>query len=138
MNGWCRDWIGQAAWASRESSENIRDLGSVGGSFSGQEGFRVLTASQWQSAANLISFKLYTAKLLKHETDPIKGINRKTAKDILILKQFQSSKNPKSKLLETRRKTIWSWLSSVKLLQRHVGKLHYNEYVWLWTTHNLG
>ena len=44
--------------------------------------------SQWQSAANLISFKLYTAKLLKHETDPIKGINRKTAKDTLIWEQF--------------------------------------------------
>ena len=102
---------------------------------SGQEGFRVLVASQWQSTANLISFKLYTAKLLKHETDPIKGINRKTAKDIPISEQFQSTKNLKSKILETWRKTIW--LSSVILLQQHVGKLHYNEYVWSWTTHNL-
>ena len=78
--------------------------------------------SQWQSAANLISFKLYTAKLLKHETDPIKGINRKTAKDILISEQFQSCKN-----LKCRNKTKDNMII---VCSNPVSKLHYNEYVW--------
>ena len=118
-------WMaGVEIWLAKRpepQERSIRDLGSVGGSGAARRD-SYWPLSQWQSAANLISFKLYTAKLLKHETDPIKGINRKTAKDILILEQFQSCKN-----LKCRNKTKDNMII---VCTNHVAKLHYNEYVW--------